>query len=50
MSFCILVGIYCHIMPACHNMPACTPQIGHHGVAKVAKTADIAQMAENCIN
>ena len=46
-SFCILVGIYCH------NIPACTPHSGYHGVTKVAKTADIAKMAEyriNCIS
>ena len=43
-SFCILVGIYCH------NIPAHTPRSGYHGVTEVAKTANIAKMAEKCIN
>ena len=43
-SFCILVGIYCH------NIPACTPHSGYHGVAKVAKAANVAKMAEKCLN
>ena len=44
MSFCVLVGIYCH------NIPTHTPQSGYHGVTEVAKTANIAKMAENGIN
>ena len=45
MSFRILVvGIYCH------NIPTHTPQSGYHGVTGVAKTANIAKMAEKCIN
>ena len=44
MSFRILVGIYCH------NIPTCTPQSGYHGVTEVAKTTNIAKMAENCIS
>ena len=44
MSFPILVGIYCH------TIPTHTPQSGYHGVTEVAKTADIAKMAEKCIN
>ena len=43
-SFCILVGIYCH------NIPTHTPQSGYHRVNEVAKTANIPQMAEKCIN
>ena len=39
-SFRILVGIYCH------NIPTHTPQNGYHGVNEVAKTANIAKMAE----
>ena len=39
-SFRILVGIYCH------NIPTHTPQSGYHGVTEVAKTANIAKMAE----
>ena len=31
-------------------MPTHTPQSGYHGVTKVAKTANIAKMAEKCIN
>ena len=42
-SFCILVGIYCH------NIPTHTPQSGEHGVTEVAKTANIAKMADQCI-
>ena len=44
MSFRILVGIYCH------NIPTHTPQSGKHGATEVAKTANIAEMAEKCIN
>ena len=44
MSFRILVGIYCY------NIPTHTPQSGYHGVTEVAKTANIAKMAEKCIN
>ena len=36
MTFCILVGIYCH------DIPTHTPQSGYHGVTEVAKTANIA--------
>ena len=43
-SFRILVGIYCH------NITTLTPQSGYHGVTEVAKTANIARMAEKCIN
>ena len=43
MSFRILVGIYCH------NIPTHTPQSGYHGVTEVAKTPNIAKMAEKCI-
>ena len=43
-SFCILVGIYCH------KIPNHTPQSGYHGVTEIAKPANIAKMAENCIN
>ena len=43
-SFRILVGIYCH------NIPTHTPQSGYHGVTEVAKTTNIAKMAEECIN
>ena len=43
-SFRILVGIYYH------NIPTHTPQSGYHGVTEVAKTANIAKMAEKCIN
>ena len=43
-SFCILVGIYCH------NIATHTPQSGYHGVTEAAKTANIAKMAEKCIN
>ena len=43
-SLDILVGIYCH------NIPTRTPQSGYHGVTEVAKTANIAKMAEECIN
>ena len=43
-SFRILVGIYCH------NIPTHIPQSGYHGVTEVAKTANIAKMAEKCIN
>ena len=43
-SFRILVGIHCH------NIPTHTPQSGYHGVTKVAKTANIAKMAEKCKN
>ena len=39
--FHILVGMYCH------NIPTRTPQSGYHGVTEVAKTANIAKMAEN---
>ena len=44
MSFYILVGIYCH------NIPTRTLQSGYHEVTEVAKTANIAKMAEKCIN
>ena len=44
MSFRILVGIYCH------NIPTHTPQSAYHRVTEVAKTANIAKMAEKCIN
>ena len=44
MSLDILVGIYCH------NIPTRTPQSGYHGVTEVAKTTNIAKMAEECIN
>ena len=44
MPSCILVGI------DLHNIPSCTPQSGYHGVTKVAKNAEIAKIAENCIN
>ena len=44
MSFRILVGIYCH------NIPTHNPQSGYHGVTEVSKTANIAKMAEKCIN
>ena len=44
MSFRILVGIYCH------NIPTHTPQSGYHGVTEAAQTANIAKMAEKCIN
>ena len=44
MSFCILVGIYCH------NIPTHTPRSGYYPFTKVAKTANIAKMAEKCIN
>ena len=44
ITSCILVGIYCH------NIPTRTPQSGYHGVTEVAKTANIAKMAEKCIN
>ena len=40
----ILVGIYCH------NIPTHTPQSGYHGFTEVAKTANIAKMAEKCIS
>ena len=40
MSFRILVGIHCH------NIPTHTPQSGYHGVPEVAKTPNIAKMAE----
>ena len=43
-SFRILVGIYCH------NIPTHTPQSGYHGVTEVAKTTNIAKMAEKCMN
>ena len=43
-SLDILVGIYCH------NIPTRTPQSGYHGVTEVAKTTNIAKMAEECIN
>ena len=43
-SFRILVGIYCY------NIPTHTPQGGYHGVTEAAKTANIAKMAEKCIN
>ena len=43
-SFRTRVGIYCD------NIPTHTPQSGYHGVTKVAKTADIAKMAEKGIN
>ena len=43
-SFRILVGIYCH------NIPTRTPRSGYHGVTEVVKTANIAKMAEKCIN
>ena len=43
-SLRILVGIYCH------NMPTHTPESVWHGVIEVAKTANIAKMAERCIN
>ena len=43
-SFRILVGIYCH------SIPTCTLQSGYHGVTEVAKTANIAKMAERCMN
>ena len=42
--FCILGGIYCH------NIPTHTPDSGWHGVTEVAKTANIAKMAEKCIS
>ena len=44
MSFCILVGIYCH------SIPTHTPQSGYHRVTEVAKTADIAKMTKKCIS
>ena len=44
MSFRILVGIYCH------NIPTRTPRSWYHGVTEVAKSANIAKMAEKCIN
>ena len=44
MSLSILVGIYCH------NIPTRTPHSGYNGVTEVAKTANIAKMAEKCIN
>ena len=44
MSFRILVRIYCH------NIPTHIPQRWYHGVTEVAKTANIAKMAEKCIN
>ena len=43
-SFGLLVGIYCH------NIPTHTPQSGYHGFTEVAKTTNIAKMAEKCIN
>ena len=43
-SLDILVGIYCH------NIPTRTPQSGYHRVTEVAKTTNIAKMAEECIN
>ena len=43
-SFHILVGIHCH------NIPTNTPQTEYHGVTEVAKNANIAEMAEKCIN
>ena len=43
-SFRILVGIYCH------NIPTHTPHSGYHRVTEVAKTANIAKIAEKCIN
>ena len=43
-SLDILVGIYCP------NIPTRTPQSGYHGVTEVAKTTNIAKMAEECIN
>ena len=43
-SFGILVGIYRH------NIPTHTFQSGYHGVTEVAKTANIPEMAEKCIN
>ena len=43
-SFHILVGIYCH------TIPTYTPHSGYHGVTEVAKTANIAKIAEKCIN
>ena len=39
----IIVDIYCH------SIPSCTPQSRYHRFTKVAKNADIAKMAENCI-
>ena len=44
MPFRILVGIYCH------NVPIHTPQSGYHGTTEVAKTANIAKMAEKSMN
>ena len=44
MSFRILVGIYYH------NIPTHTPQSGYHGVSEVAKTTNIAKMAEKSIS
>ena len=44
MSFCVLVGIYCH------NIPTHTPQSGYHGVTGSAETANIAKMAKKWIN
>ena len=44
MSIRVLVGIYCH------NIPTHTPKSGYHGLTVVAKTANIAKMAEKCIN
>ena len=43
-SFRFLVGIYYH------NIPTHTPQSGLHGVTEVAKTANIAKMAEKYMN
>ena len=43
-TFRILVGIYCH------DIPTHTPQSGYHGVTEVAKNANIAKIAEKCIN
>ena len=44
MSFRILVGIYCQIIPTQ------TPQRGYHGVTEAVKTANIAKITETCIN
>ena len=44
MPFRILVGIYCH------DVPIHTLQSGYHGATEVAKTANIAKMAEKSMN
>ena len=44
MSFRIVVGINRH------NIPTHTPHSGDHGVTEVANPANIAKMAQKCIN